>query len=346
MKRIAIGTAVVLAVLVLGLVTLGTVLWGHYLEGKGPLRQETSVMVLPGSGTAVIGRSLEQAGVIGDARIFRVAVKVMHHDAGLKAGEYVFAPGVSLKEVVTKLAEGDTRNHSVTFPEGWTVREVVARLEATEGLTGKVRRPAEGTLFPDTYMFRFGTERERLLQSMEGRMTRELNDAWNGRDLSLPLASPQELLTLASIVQKEAANDAEMPRIAGVFVNRLRKGMRLQSDPTVIYGAEGYKGDIRHKDLKDENPFNTYVYAGLPPTPIANPGRAALQATAHPVSSDELFFVADPSRAGHMFSATYEQHQKYVKALVKAGAQVKGTVSSSAVVSATQVSATVTKSGK
>jgi UPF0755 protein len=318
MGRISTGTLVVLAVLLLGLVTLGTALWGNYLAGKGPLAAPVTVVVEPGSGTAAIGRDLQAAGVIADARIFRAAVRAMHLDASLKAGEYAFEPGISLRAVVNKLALGDTRNRMVTIPEGWTVREVLARLEKVEGLTGKVVAPGEGRIFPDTYAFRFGTVRESLLASMEARMRDELNTAWNGRALNLPLGAPDELLTLASIVQKEAASEEEMPKIAGVFINRLRKGMRLQSDPTVIYGAEAYDGNIRHRDLRDENPFNTYVYAGLPPTPIANPGRAALMAAAHPEVTDALFFVADVSRTGHVFSATYGEHQRHVKALVRA----------------------------
>lgn len=338
----SVGVVAVLAVLMVGIVALGAAYWRSVQVGQGPLKEPVTVMVQPGSGTAVIARDLQNAGVVRDARAFRVAVRLSDDAGRLKAGEYVFEPGISMRAVIEKLARGDVRQHTVTFPEGWTVRDVVARLEATETLSGTVKRPAEGSIFPDTYSFHFGSERAKVLENMQVRMKDEVAKVWAARDPSVPLNTPDELVTLASIVQKEAASDAEMPRIAGVFVNRLRKGMKLQSDPTVIYGAEGYGGDIRRKDLKDENPFNTYIYAGLPPTPIANPGKAALMAAAHPVSSDELFFVADATRTGHMFSATYEQHLKYVKALIKAGAPVKGTVSPSIVaqVSGSVVSAT------
>lgn len=322
---IYISAAVFVAALFAGAL-VARLVWVHQLTSAGPLQTPATVLVQPGGGTSAIARNLQAVGVIDDARVFRLAVRLMGMDSRLKAGEYEFQPGISLREVVTKLAEGDVRSRSVTFPEGWTVKEIVARLEATEGLVGKAPRPAEGSLFPDTYAFGFGMERARLIGIMKDRMKEEVNRAWNGRDTTLPLKTPEELVNLASIVQKEAASEAEMPRIAAVFINRLHKGMRLQSDPTVIYGADGYTGDIRHKDLHDENPFNTYVYAGLPPTPISNPGRAALQAVARPAASDELFFVADADGSGHVFSRTYEEHLKHVKELVKARPVAKTTV--------------------
>lgn len=311
--KISTGTLVVLGVIILGTAVAGSGLWGRHLAQTGPLQQEARVHIEPGKGPRSIASSLEKAGVISSAETFVMAVRIMDLDSTLKAGEYAFEPGISLRAVINKLALGDTENRTVTIPEGWTVKEIMAKLEATEGLTGKATSHAEGMLFPDTYAFRFGTERGKIMDTMHTRMEQELQTAWNTRSTALPLKTPDELLTLASIVQKEAANDAEMPQIASVFVNRLVKGMRLQSDPTVIYGAEDYKGDIRRKDLQDQNPFNTYTNAGLPPTPIASPGKAALLATANPASGNALYFVSLPDRSGHVFSSTYEEHQRHVK---------------------------------
>ncbi|MBI1309174.1 MAG: endolytic transglycosylase MltG [Proteobacteria bacterium] len=307
------GTLLVLAIGLMAAVVAGTAWWGSYIAQPGPLVAEARVVVAPGSGSATIAAQLEKAGVIGDARLFKVAVRVMGLANTLKAGEYVFGPGVSLRTAVNKLAIGDTANRTVTIPEGWTVKEALARLQASDALVGGVKRPEEGMLFPDTYTFSYGATRQSVLDAMGARMQKELDAAWLGRDTTLPYNTEQDLLTMASIVQKEAANDGEMPQIAAVFVNRLNQHMRLQSDPTVIYGAAAFDGDIKRKDLQDANPFNTYQYAGLPPTPIANPGLAALQAAAHPAVSDALFFVALPDRSGHSFSRTYGEHEKNVK---------------------------------
>lgn len=311
--RISTGTVVVCVALLLGAVTAGTALWGRYLAQPGPLPVTATVVIKSGEGTRRMAYNLKEAGVISSAEAFVLAVHALRLDGTLKAGDYAFDPHISLRAVVNKLALGDTQNHSVTIPEGWTVRQIVQRLEATEGLEGRITRPAEGEVFPDTYAFRFGTERDKLLDSMKERMSNELAEAWVARDPNLPLRSPEELLILASIVQKEAANEEEMPKVAAVFINRLRQGMKLQSDPTVAYGAEESGQRLLRKDLSDPHPFNTYIYPGLPPTPISNPGRAALMAVAKPAAISALFFVADPSRTMHVFSETYAEHEKAVK---------------------------------
>lgn len=312
--KFSTGTIVVIGILILGAVTAGTALWGAYLAQPGPLAAPATVVVEPGQGPRRIANSLEQAGVINQPDMFVAAVRIMGMDSTLKAGEYAFEPGISLRAVVNKLALGDTENRSVTIPEGWTVKQALARIEAVEGLEGVAVRPEEGWIFPDTYAFRFGAERGKLLDSMKERMEQELRKAWEGRDLSVPLKSPEELLILASIVQREAANEQEMPMVAGVFVNRLKTGMRLQSDPTVMYGADTLgEGRLKRKDLTEPQPFNTYLFAGLPPTPISNPGRAALMAVARPAQTKALFFVADPSLTMHVFSETYAEHTKNVK---------------------------------
>lgn len=297
---------------VLGAVTATTAGLGRYMAANGPLTAPTQVVIEPGNGPRTIARKLANANVIAHPEVFVWAVRALGLAGTLKAGEYQFDAGISLRATINKLALGDTQNRSVTVPEGFTVRQVLERIEADEGLTGKIeQRPTEGTLFPDTYAFRFGVKRQDLLETMSRRMAEELAAAWANRDPALPVKSPEELLILASMIQKEAANDEEMPTIAGVFVNRLNKGMKLQSDPTVIYGAN-FDGNIRRKDLSEPHPFNTYVHEGLPPTPIANPGRAALMAAARPATTNALFFVADPSRTHHVFTETYEQHKRAV----------------------------------
>lgn len=296
----------------LGLITAMTGGVGVYMAQRGPLEQPVKVIVAPGMGVRAIANHLKQTNVIAHPDAFVVLVKATGMASTLKAGEYAFEPGISLRAVVNKLALGDTENRSVTIPEGWTVKQAIDRLEAAEGLAGHAVRPEEGRIFPDTYAFRFGAERAKVLDTMTSRMDKELANAWAARDTTLPLKSPEELLILASIVQKEAANDDEMPMIAAVFYNRLRKGMRLQSDPTVMYGAELDGDRLKRKDLTEPHPFNTYLFAGLPPTPIANPGRAALMAAARPARTDALFFVADPSLTMHVFSVTYEEHKRNV----------------------------------
>ncbi len=279
----------------------------------GPLAAPAQVVIEPGNGPRTIANKLYAAQIIDHPQAFVLAVRVLGLAGTLQAGEYTFDPGISLRATINKLALGDTENRSLTFPEGFTTAQMLTRIEADAGLTGKIeQRPAEGTLFPDTYAFRFGVKRQDLLGTMSARMAEELAGAWAQRTQDSPLKTPEELLILASIVQKEAATEAEMPLVAGVFINRLKLGMKLQSDPTVIYGAN-FDGNIRKKDLIEPHPFNTYVHAGLPPTPIANPGRAALQAAAKPAQTPALFFVADPSRTHHLFATTYAEHQRNVQ---------------------------------
>lgn len=283
----------------------------------GPLAAEADLVIPTGITPRGIAAKLAQAGVIENPTLFTLYVRLKGWAPKLQAGEYHFEAGDSLTEVAHKLAEGATQSRSITIPEGFTVHQVADRLEAIPTLTGTFKRPAEGHAFPDTYTFTFGTSRTILVAQMEKRMTDELAAAWATRTPNLPLKTPEDALILASIIQKEAASEAEMPKIAGVFINRLNKGMKLQSDPTVIYGAE-LDGRLRKKDLTEPHPFNTYVFAGLPPTPIANPGRAALHAAVQPeTGGNMLYFVADPSRTMHIFSATYDEHQKHVQAYWK-----------------------------
>lgn len=304
---------VVFAVLFAAVVVVSLV--GRELAMPGPLVADTTLVIPAGTSTKGMAALLAREGVIDSPRLFEWTARASGFAPTLKAGEYVFEAGISTRQVMNKLAFGKTASRGVTLPEGFTVKQALAVLEAEAGLKGAARPiPAEGRLFPDTYNFTHGTTRPMVMKQMQERMEKELQAAWNTRTQPLPLASTEDLLILASMVQKEAANEAEMPMIAGVFINRLNKGMRLQSDPTVMYGAEIDGNDIKGKDLREDNPFNTYTNAGLPPTPIANPGRAALMAAGRPAVTDALFFMAKPDRSGHVFTATYAEHQKAVKA--------------------------------
>ncbi|HEX2858627.1 MAG TPA: endolytic transglycosylase MltG [Alphaproteobacteria bacterium] len=293
--------------------------WQRLISSPGPLKAPVQVVIDNGEGPNRIALKLGTAGVITNPTVFKLAVRQLGVGPKLKAGEYEFAAGTSITGAIAKITSGDSIAHSVTIPEGYTTRQVLDTLAANEELSGTIiKRPGEGELFPDTYDYHLKTQRQKVVDEMARRMRSELDKAWAARNTLTPYANANDLLIMASIVQKEAANNAEMPQIAGVFVNRLNKKMRLQSDPTVIYGMESYKGNIQRKDLTDDNPFNTYKNDGLPPTPIANPGRAALLAAANPASTTALFFVVDVSGTGHVFSDTYEQHQKAVAKYVKA----------------------------
>lgn len=316
-------TAMLVGLLAL-IVGLGLSAWQTTLDAAGPLQANAEVNIELGTGPSRMAALLEKSGVIHNATAFKLAVRQLGVAGKMQAGDYTFEAHSSLRQVIDKIASGQSTPHQVTIPEGFTTRQIIDVVSATTALSGTItKRPGEGELFPDTYDFHLNTSRQKLLNEMAKRMKAELDAAWEKRDAGLPYNSADDLLTMASIVQKEAASNAEMPQVAGVFVGRLRKRMRLQSDPTVIYGMESYKGNIQRKDLGDDNPFNTYKNDGLPPTPICNPGRAALLAAANPVSTTALFFVADPSRTAHIFSDTYEEHQKNVARLVKATTPTK-----------------------
>lgn len=288
---------------------------GRQLGLPGPLTTEATVLIPAGSSTRAVATTLAERGIITSPRLFELWARATGLARTFQAGEYRFEAAIPMRAVMNKLALGKVAQRGVTIPEGYTVRQMLTVLGKTDGLTGEARPiPAEGMFFPDTYHFTTGTARVDILKQAQARMEETLTQAWNARDVTLPYKEPTDLLIMASIVQKEAASDDEMPTIAGVFVNRLRKGMRLESDPTVMYGADITNNDLRKKHMTEPTPFNTYLNTGLPPTPIANPGHAALMAAARPAPTDALFFVAKPDKSGHVFSATYAEHQRNVKA--------------------------------
>ena len=287
-------------------------------EGRGPLDRTTDFMVREGAGLNQIAAALEREGIITNQRIFSIGAKGVLGDDTLKAGEYEIKAHASMLEIIELMQSGKSILHSFTVPEGQTVQQVFDRLRADEMLEGDLpaEMPPEGALLPETYKFSRGTTRAEIVEQMIKAQTRALAGVWERRDPDLPLETPEELVILASIVEKETARADERPRVAGVFINRLNKGMRLQSDPTIIYGLFGGAGKpadrpIYRSDIDKPTPYNTYVINGLPPTPIANPGREAMEAVANPSRTKDLYFVADGS-GGHAFAETLDDHNSNV----------------------------------
>lgn len=311
MRRLA-GIAVLVVVVT---AVMAGALWIYVkqqYETAGPLAAETTVIVPRGAGLASIAEDLAAAGVIADADTFRLGVRLFGEARALQAGEYAFAPEISMKEVAELIAGGRTVVHRLTVPEGLTSVEVVALLNDAEPLDGEIAEvPADGSLLPETYHFHRGDSREAVLQRMAEAMSAALAELWPQRAENLPLNSPEEALVLASIVEKETGVDSERALVAGVFVNRLNKGMPLQSDPTVVYGITEGKAplgrSLTRKDLAQPTPYNTYQIAGLPPGPIANPGRAALEAALNPAETEYFYFVA-AGDGGHAFARTLAEH--------------------------------------
>ncbi len=318
---VIVGNAIFTIVLVLALALGAVAYWGNQrFEQSGPLQQDKIVNIPRGLGVRDIAELLTREGVIRDPWIFVAGAAVMKaRGADLKFGEYQFAKGASPRDVADTLVEGKVVQHQFTVAEGLTSEQIVARLLENDKLTGNIREiPREGSLLPDGYRFTRGTSRDDMIKRMQAAQTRQLKEAWDRRAADLPVKSPEQLLVLASIIEKETGKSEERTRVAAVFVNRLKSKMKLQSDPTIIYGLVGGKGSLGRGILKSEitqpTPYNTYVIEGLPPGPIANPGRASIEAAANPARTKELFFVADGT-GGHAFSETYDQHQKHVAKL-------------------------------
>jgi UPF0755 protein len=282
----------------------------------GPLADTRIIEIGKGRSTPEIAAQLEEEGIISDARVFSAMAYVTGNRSRLKAGEYEFASDMPMRDVLALIASGKSITYKLSIPEGWTSDMAVSRVLANEVLTGEVTRPPpEGAIMPDTYVFKRGMTRQKLLDDMQAAQAKLLDDIWAVRSPSLTLRTKEEAVILASIVEKETGVAEERPVIASVFLNRLQKGMRLQSDPTIIYGITGGKGKLdrplTRTDIRTPTPYNTYTINGLPPGPIANPGRAALEAVTQPPSTDYLYFVADGS-GGHAFATTLEDHNRNV----------------------------------
>ena len=287
-------------------------------EKPGPSTTATTVLIKPKTGIQDIADLLQHRGLITDARVFWLGVSAYGNDDQLKAGEYEIKAAASMYDIMEVLKSGKSLLYSLTIPEGLTVEQALDRVAKHEALTGDMPavQPAEGTLATDTVRFTRGATREQIIDKMVADQTKLVDSIWQRRQPDLPITTEQEFVTLASIVEKETGRSDERSRVASVFMNRLKKGMRLQSDPTIIYGLFGGKGKpsdrpIYQSDLDKPTPYNTYVIKGLPPTPIANPGRAALEAVANPSRTDDLYFVADGT-GGHAFASTLEEHNENV----------------------------------
>lgn len=305
---------------VLGFLLGGVFVWWGYARfvQPGPLGAETNVVIHRGSGFGGIADELFRAGVISDPLVFQLGARFLEADKSLRAGEYAFPAKISPREALLIMQSGRTVIRRLTIAEGLTTAQILEQLAATVGLDGNINIEfadmswlKEGSLLPETYHFSFGDQRSDIIKRMAGAMSQLLTGQWQGRAYGAPLKNPGEALTLASIIEKETSMPNERARIAGVFINRLRKGMRLQSDPTVAYGLTSGKEllgrPLTRADLKNPTPFNTYVIDGLPPSPICNPGKESIAAALHPAETDELYFVADGT-GGHVFARTLEEH--------------------------------------
>jgi UPF0755 protein len=306
--------------LLLGLVVAGVAaakLWERHLLQPGPSPSARTILLPRGAGLAEIGERLEEARLVRDRRLFQLAAWTLGHARDLKAGEYRVPAHTGLRDLVTLLASGRVVVRRLTLPEGLTVRQAAAVIAEAEGMEGNVPDGLkEGELLPATYNYVWGDERGRMVVRMRAAMTELVERLWRERAPDLPLKTPAEAVTLASIVEKETARADERARIAGVFYNRLKAGMKLQSDPTVIYGLTQGGGDLgrplTRADLRLPGPYNTYLNDGLPPGPIANPGRAALEAVLKPEATDAFYFVAD-GNGGHAFARTLDEHNRNVQ---------------------------------
>jgi UPF0755 protein len=318
---IVVGNAIITFILLVMIAVGGAYIYGKQkIEAPGPLQEDKVVNIPMRAGVTDIADILQREGVIDNNRwAFIGSVFALRARSDLKPGEYQFQKNASLRDIINTIVEGKVVQHSVTIPEGLTSEQIVARLSENDIFSGSVREiPREGTLLPETYKFPRGTPREQVIARMQQAQKRVLAEIWDRRSPDLPVKTPDQLVTLASIVEKETGKADERSRVAAVFVNRLRQKIKLQSDPTIIYGLVGGKGTlgrpIKRSEIQQPSPYNTYVVDGLPPGPIANPGRASLEAAANPARTRDLFFVADGT-GGHAFSDTYDQHAKNVAKL-------------------------------
>jgi UPF0755 protein len=303
---------------------LAALVWGAFqweranFAAPGPAAAsgaETVVLVEPGDGLYAISQKLTQAGAIENADLFQLGVRLRGRSTALKAGEYAIPSHASMADIADIVSSGKSIQHKITAAEGLTSRMIYDIVKSDPVLTGELGDvPDEGTLLPETYLFTRGTTRSEIVARMSRAQQKFLDTQWAARAPDLPLRDEEQALTLASIVEKETAIPEERRHIAAVFVNRLKIGMKLESDPTIIYGlTKGYPlgRGIRESELKRATPYNTYVIAGLPPTPICNPGKDSIAAVLNPETSNDLYFVANGS-GGHVFSSTIAEHEKNV----------------------------------
>jgi UPF0755 protein len=300
-------------------VAAGVYAWGYsQFNQPGPLSVKKTVIIPRGAGVDRIAHLLKQSGIIKSPVVFVVGVRLQRIGKGLQAGEFSFVPKMSPRDVAAHLRNGKTVLRRITIPEGLSISEILTHIRRADGFRGDVMQAmatAEGALLPETYYFSYGDNRKSIIRRMLKDMKSTLNRLWAVRAPGLPLSTSQDALILASIVEKETAVGHERAKIAGVFINRLRKGMPLQSDPTVLYaltkGTRDLGRALTRTDLAFDSPFNTYRRKGLPPGPICNPGKAAIEAVLHPAQTDALYFVAN-GKGGHAFARTLKEHNRNV----------------------------------
>jgi UPF0755 protein len=323
-------------------------LFDSQLDAPGPLERARVVVVPKGEGTHEIAARLERDGIVGDRRLFIAGYLWTRFAAWmeggkpvqLKAGEFEVKQNASIRQLVDLLSEGRTVSYRITVPEGLTSHQIVERLKADQNLSGEITAPpAEGALLPETFIVPRGASRQAVLDTMAAEQKKALEKAWAQRRKDVPLKKPEEAVILASIVEKETGRNDERARIAAVFVNRLRQNMRLQSDPTIVYGLLGgqsvWNRTIMKTEIAQKTSHNTYQIDGLPPTPICNPGRAAIEAVLNPADTKELYFVADGA-GGHVFAETLKDHNanvakwRAVEKEIKAKAEAKAAAAAAA----------------
>ena len=322
------GNAIFTIILVAGLAgALAYSVGKSRIDSPGPLDRDKIVNIPRGLGLRDIADVLAKETVIDQPWFFIGGVVVLKAREDLKYGEYNFKKNISLREAIETIVEGKVIQHAFTIPEGLTSEQIIARLVEVDFLAGNIREvPKEGSLLPETYNFPRGTTREQAIQRMQQAQRRVVQEVWERRSSDIAVANAEQLVTLASVVEKETGKPDERSRVAAVFSNRLKQKMRLQSDPTIIYGLVGGKGTLGRPIMKSEieqaTPYNTYVIPGLPPGPIANPGRNSLEAVANPARTKELYFVADGT-GGHAFAENLQQHQQNVSRLRQFEQQVR-----------------------
>lgn len=312
-----IANNLVMSLLILAIAgNLGYIFLRGQFDEPGPLAYDEPLTIAKGAGAPEIAALLQERGIVADRVLFIIAAKWFQKANKLKAGDYSFKKSYSIRQVLDTLIDGKTDLLSISIPEGMTSYQVVERVNAQSELTGKIDIiPPEGSLMPDTYRYARGGTREDLLLRMQKAQEHWIDEKWEKRALGLPFKTKLDAVNLAAIVEKETGQVDERKKVAAVYINRLKKNMALQADPTIIYGLSGRKGSlgrpISKADMGQDTPYNTYMKKGLPPTPIANPGRPALEAVLHPDKTNDIYFVANGT-GGHTFSETYDQHLKAV----------------------------------
>lgn len=292
-----------------------------WVYDEGNLFENAHVIINKGNGSSAVASKLKRAGVIDKAWLFKLVARFMGLDKKIKAGEYIFEANTSMYDVLIKLANGDVIYRKLTLAEGLTTAQMLQIIDNEEFLSGEITVDVkDGELLPETYSFMYGDTKDSIIIQAKEAMISALETAWSNRSSKLPIKNIDDLLTLASIIEKETAVDDERRLVASVFVNRLKKGMKLQTDPTVIYALTLGKKDLgrslKKKDLQVDSPYNTYKYYGLPPSPICNPGRLSLEAAANPEKTSYLYFVAN-GKGGHNFSKSLKEHNDNVQSWLK-----------------------------